>query len=401
LPQGKSVVGCKWVYKIKTCSDGTVDLYKTRLVAKGFTQDYGVDYKETFAPVARLSSVRALLAVAASRHWSLSEIDVKNVFLNGDLSEEVYMQPPLGLSSAPNKVCRLRWALYGLKLAQRAWFTKFSVTVSSLGYSISSYDSALFIRRTDRGIILLLLYIDDMIITGDDSIGILELNQFLSQHFEMKDLGTLSNFLGLEISSSSSSDGYYLTQAKYISNMLSRANLTDCKTVDTPTELNARLNLHDCEPLRDSTLYRHLVGSLIYLIVTRPDISYAVHQVRQFMAAPRSTHFSAVLCIIRYLKGTLFHRLHFSSQSPLELHAFTDADWAGDPTDRRFTTGYCFLLDTSLISWCSKKQFVVARSSTMAEYRALVDTTSELLWLRWLLQDMGVSLSLLSYSCLL
>jgi hypothetical protein len=149
LHQRKSVVGCKWVYKIKTCSDGTVDRYKARLVANGFTQEYGVDYEETFAPVARPSSVRALLAVAASRHWSLSQMDVKNVFLNGDLSEEVYMQPPLVLSSPLNKVCRFRQALYGLKQAPRAWFAKFSATISSLGYSISSYNSALFIHRTD------------------------------------------------------------------------------------------------------------------------------------------------------------------------------------------------------------------------------------------------------------
>jgi hypothetical protein len=167
LPQGKSIVGCKWVYKIKSCSDGTVDRYKARLVARGFTQEYGVNYEKTFAPVARLSSVHALLAVAASRHWSLSQMDVKNAFLNGDLSEEVYMQPPPGLSSPPNKVCRLRRALYGLKQAPRALFAKFSATVSHLGYSISLYDSALFIRHTDRGIIILLLYVDDMIITGD------------------------------------------------------------------------------------------------------------------------------------------------------------------------------------------------------------------------------------------
>jgi hypothetical protein len=216
-----------------------------------------------------------------------------------------------------------------------------------------------------------------MIITGDDSIGTLELKLFLSQHFEMKDLGNLSYFLGLEISSSS--DGFYFTQAKYISDLLSRANLTDRKILDTPTELNARLNLQDGEPLRDPTLYRHLVGSLVYLTVTRLDITYDVHQVSQFMATPRSTHFSAVLCILRYLKGTLFHGFHFSSQSPLELHAYTDADWAGDPIDRRFTTGYCFLLGTSLISWRSKKQYVVARFSTEAEYRALADTISELL----------------------
>jgi hypothetical protein len=163
-----------------------------------------------------------------------------------------------------------------------------------------------------------------MIIIGDDFIGILELNKFLNQHFEMKDLGTLSYFLGLEISSSF--NGYYLTQAKHISNLLSRANLTDYKTVDMPAKLNVHLNLHDGKPLLDFTLYWHLVGSLVYLTVTRPDISYNVHQVSQFMAAPRFTHFSVVFRILYYLKGTLFHGLHFSSQSLLQLHAYTDAD---------------------------------------------------------------------------
>jgi hypothetical protein len=175
--------------------------------------------------------------------------------------------------------------------------------------------------------------------------------------------------------------------------MFSQANLTDNKIVDTPTELNTRLTPNDGEPLCDVTLYQHLVGSLVYLTITRPNISYVVHQVSQFMAAPRSTHFSAILHILRYLKGTLFHGLCFSSQSSLQLHAYTDADWAGDPTDHRSTTGYCFILGTSIISWRSKKQTVVARFSTKAEYCALADTTSKLLWLRWLLQDMSVSLS--------
>jgi hypothetical protein len=203
----------------------------------------------------------------------------------------------------------------------------------------------------------------------------------------MKDLGTLSYFLGLEVTSFS--DGYYLSQAKYASDLLSKAGLTDSKTVSTPLELNVKLNTTDGEPLSDVTLYRQLVGSLIYLIVTRPDLAYVVYLVSQFMSAPRSTHYAAVLRILRYIKGTLFHGLHFSAQSSLELRAYADADWAGDPTDRRFTTGYCFLLGSSLISWRSKKQSVVARSNTEAEYRALVDATSELLWLRWLLADMG------------
>jgi hypothetical protein len=394
LPAGKSAIGCKWVYKIKTRSDGTVDRYKARLVAKGFTQEYGIDYEETFASVARLSSVRTLIAVSASRHWPLFQMDVKNAFLNGELTEEVYMQLPPGFSQPPGfspKVCRLRRALYGLKQAPRAWFSKFSSTISQHGFSASSYDSALFFRRSDHGITLLLLYVDDMIITGDDVQGIQDLKRFLGQHFEMKDLGPLSYFLGLEVSSSS--DGYYLTQAKYTSDLISRAGITDSKIVDTPIEYNNRLNTHDREPLPDATLYRQLVGSLVYLTVTRPDISYAVHIVSQFMAAPRSLHYAAVLRILRYLKGTLFHGLHFSSQSSLTLQAYSDADWAGDPTDRRSTTGYCFLLGDSLISWRSKKQSVVARSSTEAEYRALADTTAELLWLRWLLQDLGIDCS--------
>jgi hypothetical protein len=193
----------------------------------------------------------------------------------------------------------------------------------------------------------------------------------------MKDLGTFSYFLGLEVTSSS--DGYYLSQAKYASDLLSKAGLTDSKTVSTPLEFNVKLNATDGEPLPDATLYRQLVGSLIYLTVTRLNFAYTVHLVSQFMSAPRFTHYVAVLRILRYIKRTLFHGLYFSTQSSLELRAYADADWAGDPTDRRSTTGYCFLLGSSLISWRSKKQSVVARSSTEAEYRALADATSKLL----------------------
>uniref|UniRef100_A0A2N9IQ04 Integrase catalytic domain-containing protein n=1 Tax=Fagus sylvatica TaxID=28930 RepID=A0A2N9IQ04_FAGSY len=321
LSAGKFAIGCKWVYKIKTRSDGTVDRYKARLVAKGFTQEYGIDYEETFSPVACLSSVRTLIAVSASQHWPLFQMDVKSAFLNGELTEEVYMQLLPGFSQPPgfsHKVCRLCRALYGLKQAPRAWFAKFSSTISQHGFSASSYDSTLFFRRSDHGITLLLLYVDDMIITGDDVQGIQDLKRFL---------------------------------AKYTSDLISQAGITDSKIVDTPIEYNNRLNTHDGEPLPDAILYRQLVGSLVYLTVTRPDISYAVHI------------------------------------------AYSDADWAGDPTDRRSTTGYCFLLDDSLIFWRSKKQFVVARSSIEVEYRALADTTAELLWLRWLLQDLGIDCS--------
>ena len=174
LPLGKFVIGCKWIYKIKTRSDGSIKCYKTCLVAKGFTQEYGINHEETFAPVTRISSIHTLLIVAAASKLDLFQMNVKNAFLNGDLSEEVYMQPPLGLSVDCNKIYHLQRALYGLKQAPRAWFAKFSSTISRLGYMTSHYDS-------DKGIILLLLYVDDMIITNDDLSGIQELKDFLSQ----------------------------------------------------------------------------------------------------------------------------------------------------------------------------------------------------------------------------
>ncbi|CAJ2642140.1 unnamed protein product [Trifolium pratense] len=209
------------------------------------------------------------------------------------------------------------------KQAPRAWFSKFHKTITQLNFSSSAHDSALFTRKTDNDTVVLLLYVDDMIITGDDSIGIEELKKFLCQHFEMKDLGPLTYFMGLEVLSSS---GVLF---------LSHAN--------------------------------------------------------QFMASPHSTHYAAVLQIIRYIKGALYYGLHYSATSSLILNAYSDVDWAGDPSDCRSTTGFCIFLGDSLISWRSKKQTLTARSSTESEYRALAGTTSEILWLRWLLADLETS----------
>ena len=233
------------------------------------------------------------------------------------------MQPPPGLSIDSNKVCHLRRALYGLKQAPRAWFAKFNSTISYLGYMANHYDSALFLHHTDKCTILLLLYVDNMIIIDDGLSGIQELKDFLSQQFEMKDLGHLSYFLGLEITHST--DGLYITQAKYASKLLSRVGLTDSKTVDTPVELNVHLTPSGGKPLSNPSLYRRLVGNLVYLTITHLDISYAVHQVSQYLSAPRSTHYAVVLHILRYLKGTLFHGFFYSAQSPLILRAFSDA----------------------------------------------------------------------------
>uniref|UniRef100_A0A2N9J2S0 Reverse transcriptase Ty1/copia-type domain-containing protein n=1 Tax=Fagus sylvatica TaxID=28930 RepID=A0A2N9J2S0_FAGSY len=358
LSHGKSAIGCKWVYKIKTKSDGSIERYKARLVAKGFAQEYEIDYEETFAHVARITSK------SICRHLQV-------------------------IQTVLTKFASFVALFMVLSKLLEPGLPSLAVLYISLASHPSSHDTALFIRQSDKGMILLLLYVDDMIITGDDHSGISDFKLFLHQQFEMKDLGHLSYFLGLEVSSDST--GYYLSQAKYASDLLSHAGLTDTKVVSTPLEMNARLTPLDDTPLSDATLYRQLVGSLVYLTVTRPDIAHAVHLVSQFLSAPHSTHYAAVIHILRYIKGTMFHGLHFSAHSTLDLCAYSDADWAGDPTDRRSTIGFCFFLGDSLISWRSKKQHIVSRSSTEAEYRALADTTSELLALRWLLEDMGLT----------
>ncbi|XP_058733209.1 uncharacterized mitochondrial protein AtMg00810-like [Vicia villosa] len=280
--------------------------------------------------------------------WHISQMDVKNAFPNGDLQEEVYMVPPQGVSHNKGEVYKLKKALYGLKQAPRAWFEKFTTVITSIGFRSSDHDSALFVKTTYHGCILLLLYVGDMIITGDDMDGINDLKLQLAKQFEMKDLGPLRYFLGIEVAYSPR--GYLLSQSKYITNILEQDRLSDTRVVDSPLELNMKYALSDGVPLPDPTLYRTLVGSLVYLTITRPDIAYVVHVVSQFVVSPTTVHWAAVLRICRYLQRTQFQTLLFPSSSSLELHAYSDADWAGDPTDRKSTTGFCIFFGDSHIS---------------------------------------------------
>jgi hypothetical protein len=261
----------KWVYKVKTRSDGSLERYKARLVTRGFQQEQGRDYDETFAPVAHMTTIRTLLAVTSIREWSISQLDVKSVFLNVELREYAYMRPPPGYSVPEGMVCHLRRSLYGLKQALRAWFQRFASVVTAVGFSASAHDLALFVHVSPRGRTLLLLYVDDMIITGDDREYIAFVKAHLSDQFLMSDLGPLRYF---EISTP---ERFLLSQEKYIQDLLDRSSLTDFWTVETLMELNVHLTPTDGERLEDLTRYRHIVGSLVYLGVTRPNISYSVH----------------------------------------------------------------------------------------------------------------------------
>ncbi|XP_050915416.1 uncharacterized mitochondrial protein AtMg00810-like [Lathyrus oleraceus] len=314
-------------------------------------------------------------------------MDVKNAFLHGDLAKDIYMTPPQRLFSSSKGACKLKRSLYGLKQAPRAWYEKFRSTLLGFSFTQSRYDSYLFIHSTSVGIVLLLLYVDDMVITGSDHASIQQLKQQLQASFHMKDLGNLHYFLGLEVHSTSK--GIFLHQHKYAKDLISMAGLESANPVDTPLEVNVKYHHDDGDLLPDPLLYRQLVGSLNYLTITRPDISFAVQQVSQFMHSPRHLHLAAVRRIIRYLKGTSHRRLFFSVGISLQLSAYSDADWAGCHDTRRSVTGWCMFLGSSLISWKSKKQARVSKSSTESEYRAMSAACSEILWLRGLLAELG------------
>jgi len=323
-----------------------------------------------------MTTVRTMIAVATSRSWTISQMDVKNVFLHGDLHEEVYMHPPPGVDAPPGYVCHLRRALYGLKQAPRAWFERFVSVITAAGFSPSPHDPALFTHISSRGRTLLLLYVDDMLITGDDAEHVSLIKRHLSQQFQMTDLGPLSYFLGIEVLHSQK--GYYISQSKYIQDLLVRSGLTDNKIAATPMDLHLQLRPNDGTPLQDPARYRHIVGSLVYLTVTRPDIAHAVHILSQFVSAPTSVHFGHLLRVLRYLRGTSSQCIFYARDNSLQLHAYSDSTWASDPTDRRSISGYCILLGSSPLAWKSKKQTAVSRSSTEAELRALATTTAEI-----------------------
>lgn len=298
--QGKKVVGCKWVFTIKYHADGTIERYNARLVAKGYTQTYGVDYSETFSPVAKIDTIRVLFSIAANKNWPLYQFDVKNAFLHGEIEEEVFMNAPPGFTNefASGEGCKLKKALYGLKQSPRAWFGRFTSAMRKFGYVQSNSDHTLFLKRKGNLITCLIIYVDDMVITGNDEEKINNLKKKLFLEFEMKDLGNLKYFLGIEVLRSK--QGIFMYQKKYILDLLAETGMLDCKPAETPIVVNHGLQtLEDGEPT-DKEQYQRLVGKLIYLSHTRPDMSYAVGVVSRFMHRPQIPHMETVTRILRY-----------------------------------------------------------------------------------------------------
>jgi hypothetical protein len=372
-----NIIRNKWVYKIKQYADGSIERFKARLVAKGFDQKCGLDYTETFSPVIKTATIRIVLALAVQFNWEIRQLDVSNAFLHGTLLEEVFMEQPQGFQDKeqPDSVCKLHKAIYGLKQAPRAWFTCLS--------------ASLFIFLHGDIQIFILIYVDDIIITGTHSKVISSIISKLQLQFPLKDLGPLHFFLGVQ--ATFSSNGLHLCQTKYISDLLHRTRMLGAKPSKSPCSSGAKLSKFDGEILPDPSEYRHVVGALQYCTLTRPEIAFSVNQLCQHMHSPSSTHWTAAKRVLRYLKATPSHGLFYSKGS-LQLQAFCDSDWAGSLDDRRSTSGFCVFLGNCLISWSAKKQPVVSRSSTEAEYRSMAIATVELYWLRMLFKDLSIPL---------
>ena len=396
LPKGKRAVTSSWIFTIKYNADGTVERRKTRLVARGFTETYGEDYLDTFAPVAKLHTIRIILSLAVNLEWDLWQMNVKNAFLQGELEDEVYMRPPPGLEHLvkPGNVLRLKKAIYGLKQSPRAWYHKLSTTLNGRGFVKSEVDRTLFTLTSKQGIVVILVYVDDIIITGSDKEGILLTKAFLRSSFDIKDLGELKYFLGIEMCRSK--DGLFLSQRKYTLDLLNEAGDLGGRAAKTPLEDGYKVlregEIED-KPYTDVKHYRRMVGKLIYLTITRPDVCFAVNQVSQNMQAPKIHHWNMVERILRYLREAPGQGVWMGCNKNTEIVGYCDADWAGDRVDRRSTTGYCTFIGGNLVTWKSKKQKIVSCSSAEAEYRAMRKLTSELIWIRNLLRDLGIETS--------
>ncbi|KAJ9566378.1 hypothetical protein OSB04_002344 [Centaurea solstitialis] len=320
--------------------------------------------------------IKTLLAVAVKRNWEIHQLDVNNAFLHGDLNEEIYMKIPQGFAKeGDTRVCRLRKSLYGLKQASRNWYQKFTNALVDLGFKQSRADYSLFIHKEDESFVAALIYVDDVVVVGNDPIKIQATKDDLDKKFSIKDLGNLKYFLGIEVTRTS--EGLVLNQRKYILDILEDCGLQGCKPSPFPIEQNLKLDRADKEPKVDAGRYRRIVGRLLYLQATRPDITYSVNVLSQFVADPRQPHLDAAHRVLRYLKGTPGQGVFFPREGGCSLTAYCDSDWLGCPYTRRSRTGYLLLLGGAPISWKTKKQSVVSRSSAEAEYRSMASTVSE------------------------
>ena len=393
LPKGRKAVDCRWVFKVKYNADGSIERHKARLVAKGFSQVAGLDYEETFSPVARYTSIRTILAIANQLNLEVHQMDVSTAFLNGELQEEIYMTQPEGyiLKRKEHLVCKLNKSIYGLKQASRCWFNTINEFLKNSGYVQCKSDPCLYIKREGDNLMLVALYVDDLLLASNSKKMLHREKEALKRRFEMKDLGEVHYCLGIQIERKRTKKFMLLHQSKYLTSLLKKFGMEDCKPVSTPLDQSSKLLPNEGDPV-DKTKYQTLVGGLTYAVTgTRPDLAYALGMVSQFCSNPGLEHWKAAKRILRYIKGTIDYGIKFdgSKQDAVQVSGFVDADWGSNPNGRRSQSGYLFSLCGGIISWASKRQSTVALSSTEAEYVSASLACQEAVWLRALLDDLN------------
>ncbi|KAJ9547789.1 hypothetical protein OSB04_020332 [Centaurea solstitialis] len=398
-PRKRTIIGSKWIFRNKLDEIGTIIRNKARLVAQGYRQEEGIDYDETFAPVARLEAIRLFLAFAAHMNFKVYQMDIKNAFLNGKLNEEVYVAQPPGFVDPkfPDHVYKLNKAPYGLKQAPRAWYDTLSTFLLSKGFVRGKIDSTLFLKKYPKHILLVQIYVDDIIFGSTNPKLCEKFELLIKSEYKMSMMGELTFFLGLQIKQSEK--GIFINQGKYVHEMLKKFDLTSCTPMKTPMAPPLSLDKDSKGKPVDVTLYRGMIGSLLYLTASRLDIMYSTCLCARYQAEPKESHLTAVKRIFRYLKGTPNLGLWYSKDSGFDLTAYSDSDFAGCKIDRKSTTGGCHLLGGKLVSWTSKKQNSVSTSTTEAEYVAAGICCAQVLWLRNQLQDYDIQLSKIPIYC--
>ncbi|GJU20123.1 putative ribonuclease H-like domain-containing protein [Tanacetum coccineum] len=389
LPNGKRAIGTKWVFRNKKDERGIVVRNKARLVAQGYTQEEGIDYDEVFAPVARIEAIRLFLAYASFMGFIVYQMDVKSAFLYGTIEEEVYVCQPPGFEDPqfPDKVYKVEKALYGLHQAPRAWYETLSTYLIENGFRRGTIDKTLFIKKDKGDILLVQVYVDDIIFGSTKKSLCDEFEGLMHKRFQMSSMGELTFFLGLQVQQKK--DGIFISQDKYVADILKKFDFATVKTASTPMEPNKALIKDEEADSVDVHLYRSMIGSLMYLTASRPDIMFAVCACARFQVTPKMSHLHAVKRIFRYLKGQPKLGLWYPRDSPFDLEAFSDSDYAGASLDRKSTTGGCQFLGKRLISWQCKKQTIVANSTTEAEYVAAANCCGQVLWIQNQMLDYG------------
>ena len=391
LPPDVYPIGTKWIFKNKTDERGIVVKNKARLVVQGFRQEEGIDYDETFAPVARLEAIRLFLAFAVNHNIKVYQMDIKCAFLYGKLQEEVYVCQPPGFEDTfhPDYVYKLNKALYGLKQAPRAWYETLSNFLLSINFTRGKIDKTLFLKWKGKDLMIVQIYVDDIIFGSTCNKMCEEFRKLMTAEFEMSAMGELQCFLGLQVKQLKS--GTFIHQNKYVKNLLTKFGMDDCKPCSTPMCTTKSLISDDKDGLVDQTHYRCMIGSLLYLTASRPDIMHATCVCARYQSAPRMSNLIAVKRIFRYLKSAPTLGIWYPANGYIELSGYSDSDFAGCKTTRKSTSGGCQFLGNALVSWQSKKQAAVSTSTAEAEYIAAASCTAQLLWLQNQLLDFGIT----------